>query len=251
KRQGDKLQRRPPQREGLCSPPRRLSPAITSPLPSPPRTQPEPTPLHHHNRASPQGFPRIPSLPLPSPAPAPPPRRAVAARPRPLASLLPSPSPFGRPPSPPRNMKLRTKRPGWKSLVPLQLSRKSTMRFFLFPKVQASGQSPNDTPVYLNVYDLTPMNGYIYWAGLGIFHSGIEVHGVEYAFGAHDYPTSGVFEVEPRQCPGFRFRRSIFLGYVLQIDRQQNSEMGESARQNRCHLQLPPPGVSEDLPGRP
>uniref|UniRef100_A0A453IQY4 PPPDE domain-containing protein n=2 Tax=Aegilops tauschii subsp. strangulata TaxID=200361 RepID=A0A453IQY4_AEGTS len=145
-----------------------------SPLPSPPRTQPEPTPLHHHNRASPQGFPRIPSLPLPSPAPAPPPRRAVAARPRPLASLLPSPSPFGRPPSPPRNMKLRTKRPGWKSLVPLQLSRKSTMRFFLFPKVQASGQSPNDTPVYLNVYDLTPMNGYIYWAGLGIFHSGIE-----------------------------------------------------------------------------
>uniref|UniRef100_A0ACD5XHI9 Uncharacterized protein n=1 Tax=Avena sativa TaxID=4498 RepID=A0ACD5XHI9_AVESA len=111
-----------------------------------------------------------------------------------------------------RNMKLRTKRPGWKSLVPLQLTRKSAMRFFLFPKVQASGQSPNDTPVYLNVYDLTPMNGYIYWAGLGIFHSGIEVHGVEYAFGAHDYPTSGVFEVEPRQCPGFRFRRSIFLG---------------------------------------
>ena len=51
---------------------------------------------------------------------------------------------------------------------------KSAMRFFLFPKVQASGQSPKDTPVYLNVYDLTPMNGYIYWAGLGIFHSGIE-----------------------------------------------------------------------------
>lgn len=38
------------------------------------------------------------------------------------------------------------------------------------------------------------------------------VHGVEYAFGAHDYPTSGVFEVDPRQCPGFRFRKSIFMG---------------------------------------
>lgn len=38
------------------------------------------------------------------------------------------------------------------------------------------------------------------------------VHGVEYAFGAHDYPTSGVFEVEPRQCPGFKFRRSILIG---------------------------------------
>ncbi|KAE8656573.1 Detected protein of confused Function [Hibiscus syriacus] len=67
-------------------------------------------------------------------------------------------------------------------------------------------------PVYLNVYDLTPANGYFYWAGLGIYHSGVEVHGVEYAFGAHDYPTSGVFEAEPRRCLGFKFRKSIFIG---------------------------------------
>jgi hypothetical protein len=67
-------------------------------------------------------------------------------------------------------------------------------------------------PVYLNVYDLTPINGYIYWLGLGIFHSGIEAHGAEYAFGAHDYPTSGVFEVDPRHCPGFTFRTSVVLG---------------------------------------
>ncbi|KAF6149695.1 hypothetical protein GIB67_017428 [Kingdonia uniflora] len=40
----------------------------------------------------------------------------------------------------------------------------------------------------------------------------ITVHGVEYAFGAHDYSTSGVFEVEPRQCPGYKFRKSIFIG---------------------------------------
>lgn len=38
------------------------------------------------------------------------------------------------------------------------------------------------------------------------------VHGVEYAFGAHDFSTSGVFEIDPRQCPGFRFRKSIFIG---------------------------------------
>ncbi|KAG9150401.1 hypothetical protein Leryth_014576, partial [Lithospermum erythrorhizon] len=42
--------------------------------------------------------------------------------------------------------------------------------------------------------------------------SRISVHGAEYAFGAHDYTTSGVFKVEPRQCPGFKFRRSIFIG---------------------------------------
>lgn len=38
------------------------------------------------------------------------------------------------------------------------------------------------------------------------------VHGLEYGFGAHEYPSSGVFEVEPRSCPGFIFRRSVLLG---------------------------------------
>ncbi|CAK9142817.1 unnamed protein product [Ilex paraguariensis] len=103
-------------------------------------------------------------------------------------------------------------RKGWKSVMPFRLRSKSTPRFCLFPKTKSAGQAPGNTPVYLNVYDLTPTNGYVYWAGLGIFHSGVEVHGVEYAFGAHDYPSSGVFEVEPRQCPGFKFRKSIFIG---------------------------------------
>ncbi|KAL2929459.1 hypothetical protein RDABS01_034870 [Bienertia sinuspersici] len=69
-----------------------------------------------------------------------------------------------------------------------------------------------ETPVVLNVYDLTPLNNYTYWFGFGIFHSGIEVHGMEYGFGAHDLPASGVFEVEPRSCPGFIYRCSIPLG---------------------------------------
>nr|XP_011465251.1 PREDICTED: deSI-like protein At4g17486 isoform X3 [Fragaria vesca subsp. vesca] len=66
--------------------------------------------------------------------------------------------------------------------------------------------------LYLNVYDLTPVNNYLYWFGFGVFHSGIEVHGLEYGFGAHEYPSSGVFEVEPRSCPGFIFRKSLLLG---------------------------------------
>ncbi|CAN4081479.1 unnamed protein product [Withania somnifera] len=28
-------------------------------------------------------------------------------------------------------------------------------------------------PVYLSVYDLTPINGYAYWLGLGVYHSGV------------------------------------------------------------------------------
>ncbi|KAJ8774053.1 hypothetical protein K2173_009484 [Erythroxylum novogranatense] len=66
--------------------------------------------------------------------------------------------------------------------------------------------------VYLNVYDLTPINGYAYWLGLGIYHSGVQVHGVEYGFGAHEHSSTGIFEVEPKQCPGFTFRKSILIG---------------------------------------
>ncbi|KAJ7952555.1 DeSI-like protein [Quillaja saponaria] len=91
----------------------------------------------------------------------------------------------------------------------------------LFPLSSSSSSSLEREPnsektsramLYLNVYDLTPVNNYLYYFGFGIFHSGIEVHGMEYGFGAHEYSSSGVFEVEPRSCPGFIFRRSVFLG---------------------------------------
>ncbi|CAL9202427.1 unnamed protein product [Musa hybrid cultivar] len=85
--------------------------------------------------------------------------------------------------------------------------------------VMSSGGSPSKgnaalSPVMLNVYDLTPLNNYVRWLGIGIFHSGIEVHELEYGFGAHDFPTSGVFEVEPKTCPGFLYRCSILLGHT-------------------------------------
>ena len=28
--------------------------------------------------------------------------------------------------------------------------------------------------VFLNIYDISPINNYLYWFGLGIFHSGVE-----------------------------------------------------------------------------
>ncbi|GMQ02911.1 hypothetical protein CsSME_00048936 [Camellia sinensis var. sinensis] len=78
----------------------------------------------------------------------------------------------------------------------------------MIPRKRRTGK----VPVYLNVYDLTPINGYAYWVGLGVYHSGVQVHGVEYAFGAHDHSTTGIFEVEPMLCPGFTFRKSILIG---------------------------------------
>ncbi|KAE8718784.1 hypothetical protein F3Y22_tig00109987pilonHSYRG00012 [Hibiscus syriacus] len=75
-------------------------------------------------------------------------------------------------------------------------------------KGSAINHKEND--VILNVYDLTPYNNYTYWFGFGIYHSGIEVHGKEYGFGAHDFPISGVFEVEPRSCPASEYHGDTY-----------------------------------------
>lgn len=94
-------------------------------------------------------------------------------------------------------------------------------------------------PVYLNVYDLTSINGYAYWLGLGVYHSGVQVHGVEYAFGAHEYPTTGIFQGEPRRCEGFTFRKSILIGWTAMTHtevRQVMEEMAEVYKGNAYNL---------------
>nr|XP_010929119.1 deSI-like protein At4g17486 [Elaeis guineensis] len=94
----------------------------------------------------------------------------------------------------------------------------------------SSGKRKTGTvPVYLNVYDLTPINGYAYWLGLGVYHSGVQVHGVEYAYGAHEHATPGIFEGEPRQCPGFVFRKSILIGRTDMGPREVRALMEELA----------------------
>lgn len=79
-------------------------------------------------------------------------------------------------------------------------------------KGSRNGVASGSVPVYLNVYDLTPINGYAYWFGLGVYHSGVQVHGVEFAFGAHEYSSTGIFEGEPKRCDGFTFRKTILIG---------------------------------------
>lgn len=71
------------------------------------------------------------------------------------------------------NMKFGSRK-GWRCITHLRLKGKPATRFCLFPKLKSASYGPGHAPVYLNVYDLTPMNGYVYWAGLGIFHSGVE-----------------------------------------------------------------------------
>lgn len=95
-------------------------------------------------------------------------------------------------------------------------------------------------PVYLNVYDvlitsdpnaIPRLNNVLVHCGLGVYHSGIEVHTKEYAFGGHIENTSGIFQVAPRQCPAVRFRTCIPLGHTHlsqhQVDRLIHS-LGKS-----------------------
>ncbi|KAK8668765.1 hypothetical protein V6N13_106211 [Hibiscus sabdariffa] len=60
---------------------------------------------------------------------------------------------------------------GSQSTKPLRFGRNPATHF---TKVKSAGCSPAHASVYLNVYDLINANGYVYWAGLGIFHSGVE-----------------------------------------------------------------------------
>ncbi|DBA96750.1 TPA: hypothetical protein ACH3X1_015589 [Trebouxia sp. C0004] len=95
-------------------------------------------------------------------------------------------------------------------------------------------------PVYLNIYDLSDQNSWTYWCGVGIFHSGLEVCGVEYAYGGHEYDVSGVFATNPKDAPGpVLFRESVLVGHTQmspQHVQQAVQEMGEQYKGNAYHL---------------
>ena len=75
--------------------------------------------------------------------------------------------------------------------------------------------SASAASVRVHVYDLnTDLNAYGIYLGVGIFHTGCEVYGREYAFGYHDAPNeTGVFDLEPRGAPAPAvYRETIEIG---------------------------------------
>ena len=103
--------------------------------------------------------------------------------------------------------------------------------FCILPRDDSSRFFPPGTaPVCVNVYEISTISSCISWTGIGAFHTGLEgnrtsiffnhfppisnsnrsfrlitVHGVEYGFGCHQESEIGVFEIEPRKCPRFKF----------------------------------------------
>nr|CCD13135.1 unnamed protein product [Trypanosoma congolense IL3000] len=74
--------------------------------------------------------------------------------------------------------------------------------------------APADLPsstVFLNVYDIVRSNNVLYYVGMGVHHTGVEVYGMEFAFGRCAGDT-GVVQVEPKNTPPHTFREQLVLG---------------------------------------
>jgi len=71
-------------------------------------------------------------------------------------------------------------------------------------------------PVILNIYDMYWTNQYTTLMGLGVFHSGVEIYGTEYAYGGHPFAFSGIFEITPKDSEDlgehYKYKQSILLG---------------------------------------
>lgn len=73
-----------------------------------------------------------------------------------------------------------------------------------------------------------------------IYHSGVEVEGMEFSYGGHSFDSAGIFSNRPKQAPGpVLFQRSILVGVtdyskdeILDILRQ----MAPNYKGNRYHL---------------
>lgn len=88
-----------------------------------------------------------------------------------------------------------------------------------------SSSSPQK--VMLNVYDLHESNQYLYPLGMGVFHSGVEINGTEWSFGACE-SGSGVFNTTPRVALGTStYRESIEIGTTTLTRGQINDVIGE------------------------
>ena len=83
-------------------------------------------------------------------------------------------------------------------------------------------------PVVLNVYDLSPVNDYISWLGLGFYHSGLEIDGREWSFGSGAGSGTGVFECRPLEVPAFR--KAVPLGNLDMTSMQIEKAVWDLAR---------------------
>uniref|UniRef100_A0A7S0AHT5 PPPDE domain-containing protein n=1 Tax=Pyrodinium bahamense TaxID=73915 RepID=A0A7S0AHT5_9DINO len=104
--------------------------------------------------------------------------------------------------------------------------------------------------VFCNVYDILPRVNAImrcFDSDWGIYHTGVQVHGLEFAYGGHPDSGTGVFCARPRSAKGARFREQVPVGYaeldslelrqaVAEISKQWPGDMYDPFKRNCNHF---------------
>ncbi|KRX06022.1 hypothetical protein PPERSA_01100 [Pseudocohnilembus persalinus] len=88
------------------------------------------------------------------------------------------------------------------------------------------------TEIYLNIYDLSPVNYYLYQTGVGLYHTGLQIGYTEYSYGYHPGSTTGVQQQTPKECPeGVKFRESLLLGKTNKSKRELDAILDDLSQQ--------------------
>jgi hypothetical protein len=112
-------------------------------------------------------------------------------------------------------------------------STRTTRRTYRKNRVVASGPVHSNS-VMLHIYDLIPndtlmelpwgcvcaigkcfseVNSALHELGTGAYHVGVDINGIEYAFGSTDIPgRTGIFTCKPKNSLGYQYRTTIDLG---------------------------------------